>query len=354
MKENKFTYNERFYLENGKYLSNLEITYHTAGKISENQDNIIWVCHALTANSDVCDWWSDLVGAGKLYDPARYFIICANILGSCYGTTSPLSVNVETGKPYYHSYPDVTVKDIVRAHELLRNHLRIEKIHTVIGGSIGGFQSLEWAISSPDLFQHLIFIASSAKVSPWATAFNESQRMALLADKTFEEERPDAGAAGLAAARSIALLSYRNANTYNSTQFENDNAKYEDLRASSYQRYQGEKLVKRFNAFSYYKMTKVIDSQNVGRNRGGVENALKLVKAKTLVVAISSDILFPIEAQKLVHKHITNSEYVEINSNYGHDGFLIEWEALTNAISFFYEKPKKKKSFRVKQEYCLN
>jgi homoserine O-acetyltransferase len=324
-----------FLLESGNKLAELQIAYHTYGSLNTDGSNVIWICHALTANSDALDWWADMVGEGKCFNPEHHFIVCANYIGSCYGTTGPMSRNPQTNKPYFLSFPEITVRDMVNAHELLRKHLGITKINTIIGGSIGGFQAMEWTIMNPELIENLILIACCAKATPWAIALNESQRLSILADHTFEMEQIHGGDKGLIAARSIALTTYRSDYAYNLTQAENDLNKIHDFKASSYQKYQGEKLVKRFDAYSYFYLTKSIDSHNVGRNRGGVELALKLVKAKTLVIGISSDRLFPVEEQQFLTKNINGAVYHEIHSLFGHDGFLIEYEVLTTIINDF-------------------
>jgi len=327
-----YSFSKPFELELGGTLPELQIAYTTLGKKNENSNNIIWICHALTANSDPSDWWSGLVGTGKIFDPDKHYIVCANILGSCYGTSGPLSINKITGKPYYSTFPTITVRDIVNAHELLRKHLSINKINTVIGGSLGGHQILEWAIINPDLFDNIIPIACSAKASSWAVAFNESQRMALLADQTWGQESADAAKKGLAAARSIALLSYRNYKTYKLSQIDHDPDIAEGHKATSYQNYQGHKLVNRFNAYSYYTLTKVLDSQNVGRNRGGVEKALEKIKANTLIIGINSDLIFPAQENMFIAENIKNARYVDIDSLYGHDGFLVEYQIIEQII----------------------
>ena len=335
MQQHQFIHNKPFILENGEILPQLEITYHTAGKISEKKDNIIWVCHAFTANSDVFDWWKGFFGHGYFFDPNDYFIICANYLGSCYGSTGPMSINPHTQKPYLLDFPFITVRDMVNAHELLRKHLGIEQIHLVLGGSIGGFQALEWSLIEPELIQNMAIIASCAKMTPWAVAFSESQRMALRCDPTFLQQKAGGGINGLKAARSIALLSYRNAFTYNHTQSEDDDDKMENLKAVTYQQYQGEKLAKRFDAYSYYSLTLALDTHNIGRKRGGVIHALTQVKTRTMLVGISSDLLFPKEESIFMNEHIPDSEYIEIDSFYGHDGFLLEIDSLSNAFRTF-------------------
>jgi len=323
-------------LECGRGLQSVHIAYHTYGEYDPLQNNVVWICHALTANSDAADWWPGIIGEGCLYDPAKYFIVCANILGSCYGTTGPLSIDPSTGKPYYLKFPEITVRDLVAAHELLRSHLGINKIHTVVGASIGAHQSMEWAIINPDLFDNLIIIAAGAYYTPWGVAFNESQRLALQADQTFREESDSAGRNGLIAARSIALISYRNHIIYNQAQQEVGSEKTKGFKASSYQRYQGEKLANRFHAHPYFTLLNVLDSHNVGRGRGTVEKALEIIRAKTLVVGIESDYLFGVHEQKFLAQHIKNALYVEIDSFYGHDGFLVERERVTKTINDFY------------------
>lgn len=335
MKEYQFQYKGEFELENGQSLHDIQITYHTAGELNAAKNNVIWVCHALTANSNVAEWWPNMVGEGLLFDTSKYFIICANILGSCYGTTGPLSINPLTGDPYYHSYPLITIRDIVKAHDLLRNELGIRKIYKLIGASIGGFQALEWSIMNPSLIKNLVFIASGSFASPWNIAFNESQSLAIHADPSFRDKNESAGLSGLRAARAIALLSYRNAAAYNFTQKEVELDKLGSFKAISYQRHQGDKLIKRFNAFSYNSIIKAFNTHNVGRKRGGIENALAKIKAKTLLIGITSDILFYPNDIKLIHQQIEGSRYIEIESFYGHDGFLIETKLLTRIIKSF-------------------
>jgi homoserine O-acetyltransferase/O-succinyltransferase len=336
-------YNHPFTTENGSVLPGIEIAYHTWGNLDEYRENVIWICHALTANSDVESWWPGMVGSGLLFDTDKYFVVCANVLGSCYGTTGPPSVNPDTGRKWMGDFPDITIRDLVKAHEILRDHLGINKIHSIIGASIGGFQALEYTALKPGIISHLIFIASSAKQSPWAVAFSQSQRLAMLADPSFVANDPEGGKNGLRAARSIALLSYRNASAYNLTQAESDDELTKGFRAASYQDYQGEKLVKRFDPWSYFCLVNLSDTHNVGRGRDGAIKALEKIVSKTLSIGITSDILFPVEEQKFVARHIPGAEYTEIDSAYGHDGFLIENDQITNVVRNFWKKHRKDK-----------
>ncbi len=217
------------------------------------------------------------------------------------------------------------------------NTCKLKSIEILIGGSLGGQQVIEWGIMEPERIKNLILVATNAKHSPWGIAFNESQRLAISADDTFYSGKPDGGQKGLKAARSIALLSYRNYKTYSITQQEEKDNLVDDYKASSYQNYQGEKLVNRFNAYSYWYLSKSMDSHNVGRGRNGIEKALSLIKARTLVVGIKSDVLFPIEEQQYLFNHIPKSALAEIDSFYGHDGFLIETGALTNIMTSFFK-----------------
>lgn len=334
----KHFHNKPFITETGAVLPSIEIAYHTWGTMNENGDNVIWICHALTANSDVEAWWPGMVGKDLLFDTGKYYIVCANVLGSCYGTTGPASVNPATGKKWLRDFPEITIRDLVNVHEILRKHLGILSIHSIIGASIGGFQALEYSIMYPDLIKQLIFIASSAKQSPWAIAFSQSQRLAMEADQSFISNDPDGGKMGLKAARSIALLSYRNAAAYNSTQAEKEEDKISSFRAASYQNYQGDKLVLRFDPYSYYCIVNLSDTHNTGRERGGVRKALGAIKARTLCIGITSDILFPVEEQKLVAENVNGGKYIEIDSFYGHDGFLIECDKITRIVREFWDR----------------
>lgn len=335
MSHSVYNYNHPFKLENNEILPDLQIAYHTYGTLNSKKDNVVWVCHALTANSDVFDWWPGLFGENDYFNPKDYFIVCANNLGSCYGSTGPLSTNTFTKQKWFSFFPHITIRDMVNAHELLRQHLNIEKINTVIGGSQGAQQVLEWNILKPQLFENTILIATNGKHSPWGIAFNESQRLAIKADRTYYSNFENGGAKGLAAARSIALLSYRNYEPYNDSQKEKDNSKVNEFNASGYQRYQGQKLVNRFNAYSYITLLNAMDSHNVGRNKASIESALSTVKANTLVIGISNDLLFPPQEQLYLSHHIKNSKIKIIDSFYGHDGFLLETKQLTEIISEF-------------------
>lgn len=331
----KYNYDHPFTTESGDTLPSLTIGYHTFGRLNADRSNVIWVCHALTANSDVADWWPNTVEAGKFLDPERYFIVCANVLGSCYGTTGPLSVNPATDEPWYETFPKVTIRDIVSVHRLLADHLGISRVKLLIGSSLGGFQTMEWAIMDPGFAENIALIATSSYSRPWASAFNEAQRMAIDADRSYGEHRPDAGAAGLATARAIAMLSYRGGIAYDATQQDADPENTFFRRVHSYQRHQGNKLADRFNAFSYYRISQAVDSHNVGRGRGGREKALASIKANTLIVAITSDILFPPADHQDMVDAIPSVEFRVIDSSFGHDGFLIEHEALDRIISRF-------------------
>ncbi len=326
------TYDKPFTLEGGQLLPGLEIAYHTYGKLNKEKNNVVWVCHALTASSDCADWWSGLVGEGKVFDPAKHYIVCANILGSCYGSTGPLSVDPKTKKKYYHTFPMVTIRDMVNAHIVLRKHLGIEKIAVGIGGSMGAYQVMEWAFMEPGIMENMVLTTTGAKESAWGIAIHTAQRLAIEADLSFKEDRDDAGAKGLKAARAIGMLTYRNYEAFVQTQTDEEH-KLDDFKAASYIHHQGDKLVKRFNAYSYWQLTKSMDSHNMWRGRG--KDVLGSIKTRTLVVGISSDFLCPNAEQKFLAQHLGNGVYKEIESPFGHDGFLVEWEKLTKLISDF-------------------
>ena len=326
------TFSGPFTLESGSTLPELTIGYHTYGQPNADESNVIWVCHALTANSDPLDWWAGLFGEEALFNPDTHYIVCANIPGSCYGSTGPLSVNPETGEPYYHTFPLLTVKDLVKAHQWLASYLELSQIALLIGGSLGGQQVLEWAIRQPPFIQQLAVVACNAWHSPWGVAFNETQRMAIEADQSWQESHPDAGLEGMRTARAMALISYRHYKTYHYSQEEPDNETTDHFRASSYQQYQGTKLAQRFNAFSYWYLSKAMDTHNVGRGRNSVAEALEQIQAQSLIMGIQSDMLFPIQEQAYLARLIPQATVVGLDSAYGHDGFLLETEQLAETI----------------------
>lgn len=322
-----------FLLESGELLPEITIAYHSYGKLDHSKNNVVWVCHALTANSDPAEWWPGVVGKGSVIDPDKYFIVCANILGSCYGTTGPLSLNPQTGQPYYDSFPLFTIRDIVKAHQLLSSYLKIERIHLLMGGSMGGYQALEWCAMEPEKIEKLFLVASSARETPWGIAIHTAQRMAIEADSTWLTHAPDAGEKGLQAARAIAMLTYRNYNTYQLTQKETDPDKTDHFKASSYIRHQGKKLASRFNAYTYWWLSKALDSHNLARKRKDkAEDVLATFKQKTLVIGIKNDLLCPLPELDLIASHIPDSVYHQIESMYGHDGFLTEHTIMSKLL----------------------
>lgn len=331
MSNKVFHFQENFNLESGQEVTGLYLSYQTFGKLNESKDNVVWVVHALSANANPIEWWPGVVGENYAIDPNEHFIICVNNPGSPYGSMSPLSINKLTDEPYFHDFPIFTPRDIANAFDILRQEIQLNKIKLLIGASIGGQIALEWSILKPDVFIDLILVATAAKSSPWLIAFNQSQRLAIEADQSWKERNINAGQSGLKAARSIALLSYRSPDGYNQTQ-QDLNDKIDNFSASTYQTYQGEKLVKRFNAFSYYTITKTMDSHNVSRGRKSFESALSRIKANTTIVGISTDLLFPVKEQIFLAKYIRNARYLEIFSELGHDGFLTESKQMGEII----------------------
>lgn len=334
MNPHKYIYNGSFPLEMGGELPGVTIAYHTYGTLNQRRDNAVWVCHALTANSEVDDWWPHTVETGRFLDPEKYFVVCANILGSCYGTTGPLSVNPRTGERYYDSFPKVTIRDIVRAHVLLADELGLHHIHRIVGSSVGGFQAIEWAVMEPDRFDELVFIASDVKASPWLIAVDETQRMAIFADESYGEPRADAGARGLAAARALGLLTYRGPSGYNATQLDPSDFRLGQLhRAQTYQEHQGAKLVNRFDAYSYVSILNSFDTHDIGRDRGGADLVLTSLQIPTIVVGLTTDLCFPPTDLRRIAALISNARYFEIDSPFGHDGFLVEYEKLNGILT---------------------
>lgn len=329
-----FNHNKAFELENGEVLPGIAIAYQTWGQLNKDKSNVVWVCHALTANSDAAGWWPGVVGEKAFADPGKYFVVCANMLGSCYGSTGPSSVDPQTNEPYFSNFPQVTIRDMVSAHILLRRHLGIDKIHLLMGGSMGGYQALEWCAMENNVIENLFLIATSATESAWGIAVHSAQRMAIEADPSWKDHHAEAGQRGLKAARAIGILTYRNYGILNQKQTDPDTEKLDNFRASSYINYQGDKLANRFNAYSYWLLTKSMDSHHLGRGRGGKpETVLQTFKQRTLIIGISSDILCPLHEQEFLASHIPFSTLIEIDSPYGHDGFITEAEKISQALT---------------------
>lgn len=334
-----FTHTKDFLLESGRQVKGFHLAYSTHGKLNEEKNNVVWVFHALTANSNPQDWWPGLIGLGKLFSPDKHFIICVNMPGSCYGSIGPLDQD-ETGTTWYHDFPFFTTRDMIRAYGQLRLSLGITKIQAGIGGSMGGQQLLEWAAEEPFLFNNIFPIACNARHSAWGIAFNTAQRQCIETDPGWSSRNETAGLAGMKAARSVALLSYRNYHTYQAFQSDDNNEKTAEFKSDSYQRYQGEKLALRFNAFSYYFLSRSMDAHNLGRSRGGIVKALGRITAKTLVIGIETDVLFPVSEQEYIARHIPGAAFCMIKSNYGHDGFLLEYEQISGLIQSFFKNNK--------------
>ena len=342
-----------FEFEAGGVLEGVKIVYHTSKPSYNGSDKVVVICHALTANSDPEEWWDTLVGPGKFFDTEKYFIFCVNMLGSPYGSSGPIEMPEQVGhdgedehndtprharprsgiwNPF--GFPLVTVRDMVNASIEVRKHLGINKIDLLIGSSIGGFQAVEWAVMEPDIFKKVVFMATGARVSPWISASMEAQRMALEADPSFRKCQSglDGGKEGLKCARAQALMTYRSYEGYQLTQAEKDEDTLFAGRAASYEQYQGKKLADRFDAYSYYYLTKSVDSHNVGRGRGGLAKALGRITADTTAVFIDSDGLFPPSHMREWARMIPGVTIKEISSDFGHDGFLLETEQIVNII----------------------
>jgi homoserine O-acetyltransferase len=320
-----YFHGEPFALEAGSKLPQLEIAFDTYGTLNEERNNVIWICHALTANSKAADWWPPLIGPGEVWDTDKYFIVCANILGSCYGSTGPLTIDPRTGQPYFSTFPALSIRDMVKAHALLAEHLRLKSISLLAGGSMGGYQALEWCVTAPNFIQRLFLIATSAQESPWGKAVHATQRLAIEADPSWSTSSTDAGAAGLRAARGIGMLTYRTYEAYAATQADADTGKLDHFKAASYILHQGTKLAQRFHAFSYWLLTKAMDTHHLARGRASsTESVLRSIRQRTLIMGIRSDLLCPLSEQELLASCIPGARFVPIDSLYGHDGFLIE------------------------------
>lgn len=319
-------------MESGEQIDDPTIAYHTYGTLNDNRDNVIVICHALTANSDADDWWHGLFGKNDIFDWEKYFIICANNLGSPYGTSSPKQIDKNSNEKIGMDFPFYTIRDSAKLHLHLLDHFKITRVKLLIGGSCGGNISQEIAYEWGDKIENLVLLCCSAMETPWVVAIHESQRITLSSDPTLYDKTETAGQAGLKACRGVAMPFYRTHASFKLSQNELDTNKIKDFRAASYIQYQGDKFVKRFDAHCYFKLLTALDTHNIGRDRGGIEKALSKITANTIVIGFNSDILIPKIEQQFLAKHIPNSEYCEIKTLFGHDAFLIEHDDIRKAI----------------------
>lgn len=348
-------------LECGRKLGPVTIAYETYGTLNEDKSNAVLILHALSGDAHVAGrhspddrkagWWDIMVGPGKAFDTNKYFVICSNILGGCKGTTGPSSINPATNRPYALSYPVVTVKDMVDAQKILLDHLGIRSLLAVCGGSLGGMQALQWAVSYPDNVRLVIPIATTSRLSAQAIAFNEVGRQAIMMDPDWmggEYYGKAVPHRGLAVARMIGHITYLSDESMHRKFGRElvDKAEYGydfvmDFQVESYLRYQGDSFVRRFDANSYLYITKAMDYFDLRQPSGDLTKELAKVKANFLVISFSSDWLFPSYQSKEIvtalRRNNARVSYAEIQTDHGHDAFLLESKQLTALISSFLE-----------------
>lgn len=326
-----------FLLECGHTLPQVRIAFRTWG---QPQPNATLVCHALTGSADADDWWADLFGPGRALDPAHDYIVCANVLGGCYGTTGPTSRAPGAFEPYGATFPAITIRDIIHSQARLLEHLGVETLDLVVGGSMGGMQVLEWALLYPEKVRAIAPIAAGPTQSAWAVALSEAQRQAIKADANYADGRYPLGAGptqGLSAARSMAMISYRSPHNFTS-RFGRDRIGEDTFEVQRYLRHQGTKLVDRFDANTYLALIDAMDTHDIGRGRGPVAETLNSLRQPALVVSISSDGLYPADEIAEMASHIPNAELHQIDALQGHDSFLIRVAEINEQLIGFINR----------------
>lgn len=348
---------QAFTLENHQSLSNINIHYCTYGTLSPLKDNAILICHPLTADANVSTntqtkekgWWEHLVGPKKPINTEKYFVICSNVLGSCYGSMGPNSINPETNEPYRLDFPVITISDMVHVQKKLLDYLNIPFLQLVIGGSMGGMQALEWSILYPDYVRNCIPIASTTKLSPQALAFDTVARNAIISDQNWNkgnytlESLPKEG---LSIARMIGHITYLSTESMDQKFGRNLQEKEQidytfdiEFQIESYLKHQGDKFVKRFDPNAYLYLTKAVDYFDLEKKYGSLEKTFKNSSCNYLIIAINSDWLYTPAENKAIVKALMglnkNVSYTEIESPYGHDAFLLKNEQMENSIRHF-------------------
>ncbi len=331
------TLSDGILLESGIHLAPVQVAYRTWGTLNSHKDNAVLVCHALTGTADVDSWWSGLLGSGHALDPDHDFVICSNVLGSCYGTTGPASPKPGSDQPYGPDFPDITVRDMVHLQARLLDALGVERLQLVIGGSLGGMQVLEWAACYPERVDTIAPIATCGRHSAWCIGLSEAQRAAIRADVRwcggrYQPDNPPQD--GLAVARMIAMCTYRCSESFEQ-RFGRQVAASGTYQVESYLAHHGNKLVDRFDANSYLTLTLAMDRHDLGRDRPGYARVLRSIRQPSLVVSIDSDVLYPPRDQGELVDGMRNAQLGWLRSTHGHDGFLIEIGALDRLIQEF-------------------
>jgi homoserine O-acetyltransferase len=359
-----FATDRGFALESGAALTDVTLAYETVGELSPAADNAVLICHAWTGDSHVAGpaerghgapgWWSDVVGPGLAIDTDRWFVVCANVLGGCQGSTGPASPHPADGTPYGSRFPVITIRDMVRAQARLADHLGIGAWHAVVGGSMGGMQALEWAVMYPDRVRAVLPIATCMQASAQQIAWGAIGRRAVALDPAWRGgdyyDAPDGEGPvdGLAIARMVAQVTFRSENVF-TDRFGRDLADrarhgdtfglWQQFEVERYLEYHGTKLVRRFDANSYLVIGKAMDLHDVARGRGSVGAAMGRVKARALTIGINSDLLYPPYQQEHIHAVLqangSPSDYVEVDSPHGHDAFLINVDQIAPPIAKF-------------------
>ena len=350
---------EKLSLESGKSLTPIDVAYETYGTLNKDKSNVILLCHALSGDAHAAGyhrqndakpgWWDKLVGPGKAFDTNRYYVICTNFIGGCKGTTGPTSINPDTGKPYGLDFPVVTVSDMVQAQKKFIDYLGISKLKAIAGGSIGGMQVLDWAIQFPEMVEKAIVIGAAAHVTAQGIAFHEIGRHAIVSDPLWQKGNYKTDAPpkdGLGIARMVGHITYLSDYSFNKRfgRRLQDKKKLgydfsKDFQVESYLHHKGSTFVKRFDANTYLYISKTMDYFDLKSKYDSLEKAFKDVQSRFLIISFSSDWLFPTEQSKeLVRALVANYKHVtfsEIQTDFGHDAFLIEDEKQKDLIGRF-------------------
>ncbi|NMW19281.1 MAG: homoserine O-acetyltransferase [Chlorobiaceae bacterium] len=335
-----FDSSEPFVTELGALLPSIRVAYRTWGTLNSQKDNVVLICQALTGSADADAWWEGMFSRGGAFDETADFIICSNVLGSCYGTTGPLSFNPFTGSHYGPDFPLITIRDMVHVQHRLLASLGIDRVKIAVGASLGGMQVLEWGFLYPDVVQALMPMGASGRHSAWCIGQSEAQRQAIYADRDWNNGWYDPShppARGLSAARMMAMCSYRSFENFQSRfgrEVQNGTGTF---KAESYLRHQGKKLVERFDANSYITLTKAMDMHDIGRGRGEYEEVLRSLQIPVEILSINSDILYPKEEQEELARFIPKSRILYLDEPYGHDSFLIDVEKVSRMVRDFLD-----------------